>query len=425
MTFARTLILRIAVVALLCSATTAVLVAAGYVETGIDRVERRLERSIRHARTSGLFEGCDSHPNGWRHEDSIGIVYTSGKPLANASIVLVPQRVIERLQRRIQRPGRPCSQIVVEWSLDPRALVDGRRTTLLAMSTALTVSMGLAVIWVGSPLRKRIRRLRTRAARVGQADFPSGSDTIRDEIGEVDAALARADARIKGDAEDLRRRSETIKNFLADFAHDSRTPITALGMLLEELAEGSSPSQAGTLGEALKQVVYLRSLANNMRLSTQLNEGWDPMPLHPTSVDLQDVAQRAVGRARVVARHTNIELSTELDRCTMQLRVDELLVEQAISNILDNALVHATGAQRIEVRLTCADGGFTLSITDDGIGLAADEVDSFVGPRGPTSRANSGLGLAIVKRACESAGWSCTFDAHRPRGLRVTLSNLP
>ena len=428
MSFARTLVLRMAVVALLCSVTTAFVIAAGYVDSGVTRVSSRLDRVVQHAEEAGLFLSCDRQPHNWRHEDPVGIRYAHGQTFVTVPSIRLPESILRRMRRTIRRPGRPCATIVAEWMPDHRLLADGRKTAVRAMAVGLSVSMALAIVWVGWPLRRRIQRVHLRATRVGQPNFPRVTDRHRDEIGEVDETLGRAHARIHADAEALRHRSKTIQDFLLDFAHDSRTPLTALGMLLEELADEANETQTALVRAALKQVVYLRSLANNMRLWARLNEGWDPVAAAATSVDLADIVGRATGRARVVARHADITLDTDIEACPLYLRIDETLIEQAISNLLDNALVHAAAAKRIEVRLTRCHDGFRLTVADDGHGLAVDAAESGRAPSPPrpsAAHSGSGLGLAIVRRACHAAGWTCTFGVREPRGLLVTLTDLP
>ena len=427
MSFARTLLLRIGVVALLGSMTTAVVVSMGYVDSAVQRVQGRIDRVIQHAHETDLFAACDLDPAGWQHVDPIGIRYAYRDSATVSPGSYMPAWILARLRRTVERPGRPCDTIVAAWIPDDQLLLDGRRMTARATLLGLTASMALALVWVGWPLRRRIRRLRFRAARVGQLDFPSDDDRGRDEISEVDSALARAHRRIIADGKVLRRRSETIQDFLMDFAHDSRTPLTALGMLLEELATECSESQAPLVREALGQVVYMRSLADNMRLWARLNEGWNPATNGAPAIDLADVAERAAARARVIGRHVGVAIETNFESCRTDLGVDATLIEQAISNLLDNALIHATGVRNIEISLTNVGGGFRLTVTDDGKGLDPDAralLDGDWPPQRSQSK-GSGLGLAIVERACREAGWRCSYLPRQPHGLQVALSDLP
>ncbi len=322
----------------------------------------------------------------------------------------------------------PCAIAQATWPHQPIEAVAVRSITLGAVAVVAVVA-GLAFLVIVLPLLRRIERLRVAAERVGDADaYVSAGGKGRDELGQLSAALDRAHARIREDAGRLERRRQDLQRHLADVAHDLKTPISSLHLALEQAADAShEPDVRDLVAQAIDDAVYLAALTSNLRLASEIREGWDPAATSRT-VDLTETVERVVGRARFFAKRKGIALEAAVPDGPTLARCDPLAAEQALSNVIENAVTHGDRGGHVAVLLHAADGSFVLTVADDGPGVPP-AVLPHLGER--TFRSDdarerdprgSGLGLAITSEVCTRCGWKLSFDAEVPKGLRVTLA---
>lgn len=291
-------------------------------------------------------------------------------------------------------------------------------TTLVALAIALIVS------WlVARPLLARLSALRRAAVEVGGAAFRP-APPWPDEAGEIAAALAGAHDRIVDDARRLADRKASLEWVLAEVGHDVRTPLASLQLALDELAEQLPDRALATLRRALSDVVYLRSLTSNLGLAARLRGGDWPLPAAGASVDLSEIAQRAVDRAAPFALRRGIDLVSAIAPGVRALG-DETGCEQALTNLLENAIAHSGPGTNVSLAVRAGAGQVRVVIEDDGPGLSPEELPrlaaTFDGDARPRDRRGAGLGLAITREVCERSGWRVHFEAVAPSGLRAVI----
>src|SRR5262249_36187805 len=126
-------------------------------------------------------------------------------------------------------PSGPCSIVQVTWA--PRSGPRRRFVYLMLTGTLVVIAAAaaLGVFFVVQPLTQRIAKLRTAAGAIGaQEGYATATDPATDELGELSSSLDRAHARIRADAERLEERQRALERYLADIAHDLKTPIASL-----------------------------------------------------------------------------------------------------------------------------------------------------------------------------------------------------
>jgi len=334
--------------------------------------------------------------------------------------------------RTAARP--PCDLVQLTWR-NPTAVQRASRVVGISAISAALFATGLGLFVIVLPLVRRIRRLGAAAIRVGeatgyQAVAPSG-DAGGDEIDALGRVLDRAHLRIRDDARLLDDQREALERHLARIAHDLRTPLTSLQIALEFAADRvDQPAVRDSLTGALRDAVYLSGLTHNLRLASRLRSGWDPN--HDVAeVDLVDVITRIVGRSRLLARRRQIELELSIPDDAVRVQCNAVAVEQALANVVDNAVAYGDPSGHVAVVLATHERGFALEVSDDGPGVPpaslprlgqatfrSDEARQR-DPRG------SGLGLAITAEVCERIGWTLAFSALEPRGLCVEIRSGP
>lgn len=231
----------------------------------------------------------------------------------------------------------------------------------------------------------------------------------RDEIGRLATTL-------NGMLERLERSRARERRFVADASHELRTPLALLKAELElARREGRSPDElAGAVSSAADEVDRLIRLAEDLLVLARLDE--DGLPVHAEPLDLGELLA-AVARGRPIT-------ITAPDGVTLE--ADRLRLEQALGNMVENALMHGGGS--VELAATVDDGRVRFSVRDKGPGfppeLLEHAFERFSRAGEPRSRGHAGLGLAIVDSVAKAHGGRAGA-ANRPQGGAEVWIELP
>lgn len=211
-----------------------------------------------------------------------------------------------------------------------------------------------------------------------------------------------------------------LRAFIANVAHQLRTPLTAMLVQLR-LAETGSGDTARASALAASQ-----SGERLARLIDQLLS--DALVMHRADekdhdrFDLRRSVEQALQLASPGTWDSDVRFTTPLKEA--MLVGDEVMITEAVKNIVHNALTHGDSPDGvIEVHLTRATDGYCLRVSDSGPGVA-DDVLNDVGSRFKTSRSSqggAGLGLAIVKQVVDSHGGRLELSNRKDGGLLVEM----
>lgn len=213
------------------------------------------------------------------------------------------------------------------------------------------------------------------------------------------------------------------RNFLADAAHELRTPITALRLQLQLL------DRAPTGGERAAAQDELRAgIARAQHLVEQLLQlsrlGPETPALKRESVDLAQLARSAVARFSAQAEQQEVDLGAVAASATMVLG-DEQQLTILLNNLVDNALRHTPRGGRVDVCADLRGGRPCLAVTDSGPGIPAAErervFDRFYRAADAPPSTGSGLGLAIVRAVAQRHGAEVTLGQAPGGGLAVSV----
>lgn len=216
--------------------------------------------------------------------------------------------------------------------------------------------------------------------------------------------------------------------FLADAAHELRTPITALRLQLQLLERASDEAQReAALTQLRAGIDRAQHLVEQLLQLSRLAP--ETPALRRELVDLAELARSTAGRFSARADDRNIDLGAVTEGApTVQADVQQLAI--LLNNLVDNALRHTPAGGRIDVAAQVDQGRPCLRVTDTGPGIGAAErervFDRFY--RGSSVSADghaphgSGLGLAIARAVAERHGADITLDeAPGGTGLRVSV----
>jgi len=235
-------------------------------------------------------------------------------------------------------------------------------------------------------------------------------------VGALNALLARLDAAL-----------EAQRAFVADAAHELRTPLAALHLQAQLAERAGNESERAAATAALKA-----GLARATRMVEQLLALARQEPgveaTAPADVDLAALARDVVAGIEPLAARKSIDLGVEAPP-TVALRGDPAGLRTLVANLVDNAVRYTPDGGRVDVAVAVVPDGTTLAVRDDGPGIApADRERVFARfVRGERSDVEgSGLGLAIVRRVAERHRATVTLEGGLGgRGLGVVVRFPP
>ncbi len=315
--------------------------------------------------------------------------------------------------------------VVVGTSLDERnEALSALRTLEIVGFTLALASSSVVGYWVTGLALRPVEVLRRRAesitadelalldddklALLGHAALPESP--VDDELGRLGATLNSMLQRIRSAQLTERRAIERDRAFVADASHQLRTPLTIIKSEIELalLTPDDRESLRVALLSAGQEADRLTKLVNDLLILAAADE--DQLTLHREALDgaevLASVAARSAPRIAAAGRTISVHRPPPTAMSPQQLMIDadRSRLDLALTNLIDNALVHGEGA--IEVT---AEGGVDqvhVSVRDHGPGFPDGFGDHAFERfrRGPAGPAGTGLGLAIVKAIVETHG---------------------
>jgi heavy metal sensor kinase len=282
--------------------------------------------------------------------------------------------------------------VVVGTSLEQRGdALENLLTALLIGGPLALLLASLAGYGLATAAFRPVESMRREAEAVSAAEpgrrlpLPPAQDeiarlgeTLNGMLGRLEAALARE------------------RRFVSDASHELRTPLAALRAELELALrrERTKEELEAALRSAAEETERLSRLAEDLLVLARADDGRLPvrrMPL-PASELLGDVRERYASRAADAGRSLEVEVDEGLE-----LSVDRLRAEQALGNLVENALQHGRGRVLLQAARR---NGIELHVRDEGPGFAPDFIGRAFEPfsRGDPARSTqgAGLGLAIV-----------------------------
>jgi two-component system sensor histidine kinase BaeS len=282
---------------------------------------------------------------------------------------------------------------------------------------AILVGGVALIVLVAGALRRRIApigALIEAAAQIERGDYSvrvpeRGGREVRALAGTFNTMSARLSAI------DSQRRS-----FLADVAHEKRTPLAIMRGRLEAMLDGIHPRDDDHLRAILGHAESLERLVGDVATVAQAETG--ALPLNLEQVDLAVLASAVAEDFAEAARQGGVEIRVRVGADATPLTADAARMRQALANLVANALRYGAPGGVIDIAVDRTAEGTVLTVRDDGAGISSELLphvfERFV--RGPDSR-GSGLGLPIVADIAAAHGGSATAASTPGEGTTVTL----
>jgi PAS domain S-box-containing protein len=221
--------------------------------------------------------------------------------------------------------------------------------------------------------------------------------------------------------------------FISVAAHELRTPLTALVIKMQgaaaalrntEQVDGSGPRFAARIDSALRQIDRLNELVERLLDASRISRGKLQLMLRET--DLGELVQRVVDDFNETAKSADSQLTVRASGPLLGLW-DSARIEQVVVNLLSNALKYGAG-KPITVEVHALDSDVVLTIADQGIGIAPDDLERIFTrfERAVPTRHYGGLGLGlyISRNIVEAHGGSLRVESRLGEGSRF-IAELP
>lgn len=297
-----------------------------------------------------------------------------------------------------------------------------RRSVLLAGiigAAAAGLAGWLLARYITSPLRD----LAQAARRLAGGDLGTRvAEGGNDELADVADAFNRMAAALQSQDEERRR-------FMADVAHELRTPLSVLQAEIEALQDGVIEPAPERLASLHDEIDLLSRLVQDLRTLSLAESGELALSLSPQ--DPRDLLERAVAGAAATAAAQDIEVVLEAPAALPAALMDSDRMAQVLHNLLSNALRHAPAGSRVAVTASTQGGTLQIAVRDAGPGIPPEALphvfDRFYRADAARSRAagGSGLGLAIARQIVLGHGGQISAGNNDPPPGAVFTVRLP
>lgn len=192
----------------------------------------------------------------------------------------------------------------------------------------------------------------------------------------------------------LQEEKEKIKTLIADISHQTRTPMANIRLYTQLLEEEPLGEQGRSCVEALNMnTEKLQNLIEALVKTSRLETGI--LSLHPEQTDLAPILERAVEQYRARAKQKGIMLEMEPEH--LQVFCDRKWTEEALCNLLDNAMKYTPQGGHVSVRAVAYELFCRIDVRDDGPGIPEEEHAKIFGRfyRGAEAYEKQGVGIGL------------------------------
>jgi signal transduction histidine kinase len=224
----------------------------------------------------------------------------------------------------------------------------------------------------------------------------------------------------------VERSIEFMRRFMADAAHELRTPITLLRTRAEVALQ--QPREAENYVSALQGIEAearrLGVIVDSLLVLARADAG--ERQIDKARIFLDDIAIDAAGAAQFVAKQKSVDLTVDLFE-EAPVEGDPTLIRQLIMIVLDNAVKFTDAGGQVHVRVSMLEGAPTFVVEDTGIGIKQEELSRVFQRffRGETARSRTdgaGLGLSIASWIAREHGAEISLSSEPGKGTRVIIA---
>ena len=280
--------------------------------------------------------------------------------------------------------------------------------TVAAAGVLLAAGVAIAIArWVSRPLTV----LDTAVRRLGDGDLGTrapadgGPAEVRRLAATFNAMAGRLQALVHGH-----------RSMMADVSHQVRTPLAALRLRLDLLAQDADAETATELAGAQEEIARLARLVNGLLAVARAESETAPL----VRVAADEIARARAAAWRPAAGDRGVTLTVTAP-APVPAQAGEGHLEQVLDNLIANALDALPPGGSIRIAVTAAGGQAVITVADDGPGMSAEQQRVAFRRFASGTPGGTGLGLAVVDRLVEGSGGTVSLSDSPGGGLTVRI----
>jgi len=234
------------------------------------------------------------------------------------------------------------------------------------------------------------------------------------------------------DVTQLRRLENMRRDFVANVSHEIKTPLTAIKGFVETLQQGNvekAKEKERFLGIIQKHVDRLNAIIEDLLALSRIEQEDERKEINFQRIKIEGIFQAAIQLCRPRAEEKKIRIDLDCEKDTTAV-FDPALIEQAVVNLLDNAIKYSEPQSIILLKSHQQNSEVIISVQDHGIGIAQKHLPRLferfyrVDKSRSRKEGGTGLGLAIVKHIAHAHGGHVAVDSKIGEGSRFSI-HLP
>jgi signal transduction histidine kinase len=290
----------------------------------------------------------------------------------------------------------------------------------LAINFIITGIIGLVLFFL---LTRRLRLITESVT-----DFEKGRYRNKiiikshDEIGQLNDAFNKMADTIDANIEEIKNNDRLRRDLIANISHDLRSPLASVQGYLETIMikedDISLEERKNYLKIVYKNIQRLSRLVEDLLELSKLDaKQIKPKPEH---FSISELTQDVVLKFKPQAEKQHITIQTNFPKVIPIVEADIGMIERALSNLIDNALIYTPSDGKVSVEVQEKEEKVAVKVSDNGKGISKNDLphvfDRFY--RGDKSRSSegTGLGLAITKKIIEAHHETITVESHLNQG---------
>jgi signal transduction histidine kinase len=350
-----------------------------------------------------------------------------GRPGASAAATAEADRDSLRLADVLTGLVAVHSRIDVEMKREGDILLRRAKLVILALAVLLALVLALSYLVVSRQVARPLTRLAGTADRVAHGDLAAAFDPwpAADEVGDLARSLQAMLVTLRDRTDALERKTKELEAFTYSVAHDLKGPlreIEGFSSLVEQRhADGLDPTGRRYLATIRASALRMTTLINDLLRYSRLEQQTLPM----TRVNVRAMIEHLLTDRTPEGR--------QAPPVSVDLPFDEVWgeptsIQQALMNLLDNAIKFSRGVAEPEIRVggLLRPGERILWVSDNGIGFDQAQAERIFGLferlHGPAEYEGTGVGLAIVKLVMDKHGGRVWAESSPGKGSRFSLA---
>jgi two-component system, OmpR family, phosphate regulon sensor histidine kinase PhoR len=248
--------------------------------------------------------------------------------------------------------------------------------------------------------------------------------TLKDPHGKAFGVLI-----VVHDVTRLRQLENARRDFVANVSHELKTPITSIKGFVETLLEGaiSDPEHAQEFLRIIgRQADRLGAIIEDLLSLSRIEQEAEQGKIHLVGARIKGILKAAIQVCSIRAEEKRITIGLSCPD-DLRARVNGPLLEQALVNLIDNAVKYSGPESLVQVEAGKDDGKVLIKVTDQGAGIPKEHLPRLferfyrVDPSRSRKMGGTGLGLAIVKHIAQAHGGKVAVDSSPGQGSTFTL----